>query len=114
MTMMTQPRLDRRVTLETFTGAQDTTGFTVKTWELLATVWAEMSSSTSTRAEERITGDNYEIAERTMIFTIRYRSDLTLTAQHRLRHRGDTFRIAGIQEVQRRQYLKLTCIAEVG
>jgi SPP1 family predicted phage head-tail adaptor len=109
-------RLDRRITLERKTTAQDALGHPVETWSdenrtppLNQQVWANRRDMT---AAERFRA-NQELATLTSVFTIRWRAGVT-SGDHRINDDGVIFDIEGGPAEPpntRRQWLELTCTA---
>jgi SPP1 family predicted phage head-tail adaptor len=98
-------RLDRRITIEIKTVAQDEFGQPVETWTTLATVWAHKRDI---RASEKFRAQQ-EIAEEAAVFEIRWRSGID--AGDRLVHDGKTYDIEGVAEIGRREGLELMATA---
>jgi len=65
-------KLNRRVTIESNTPSQSTTGEPVESWSTLDTVWAEMMKPS---VAERFMGDKFA-GFRGIVWRIRYRSDI--------------------------------------
>lgn len=94
--------LDRRVTVESFTTTADAAGEPIKTWSTFVTFWA---SRRDVRGWERFNGSQ-EIATRTAV----YRSRWVAGIHERMRvvDAGTTYRIVGIADDERRNWLELT------
>lgn len=99
-------RLDKQVTLQTFTIAQDTLGQPVETWSTLATVWANKKDVSAT---ERVLAQR-DVSTLASVWTIRHLSGLT--AKNRLQHNGTNYDIMGIRELGRQEYLELLTEAQ--
>lgn len=95
-------RLDRRLRIETATQTRDEWNHPVDTWETLATVWA---SRRDRRANEQ-TETNQTVGVSVVEWTIRHRDDITTDARV-VDAYGGTYEIRGIQEVGRREGLRL-------
>lgn len=94
-------RLDRRIVIQSVTTAADSYGEPIETWADLDTVWA---------AYEPLRGREYFEAQQIDAqleakFTIRYRDDITV--QMRIVHDGDTYGIASVREIGRRDGTEL-------
>ena len=100
-------KMDRLITIETFTEAQDNFGEPIKTWTTLATVWAEV---VPTRGTERFVAAQTH-AERTTTFRIRYRDDVT--EEMRIVWESAEYDISGIVELKRQRQLEITAQATV-
>ena len=99
--------LDRQITIEEATTAQDSYGQPLETWTTFAVVWA---AKVDIKARERFTA-NQPLAEETTRFRIRYLDNLT--PQMRVRHDGKVYDIQGIAELGRRVGLEITARAQV-
>ena len=100
-------KLDRRITIQSPTSTRDGAGQPVEAWALLATVWARVEHL---RGKEPFQGQEFN-AQRTSVFTIRYRTDLDETM--RIIFDGDTYDILAIAEKGRREGLEITALALV-
>jgi SPP1 family predicted phage head-tail adaptor len=101
--------LDRRITLERFTATRDArSGEQVKTWAPIATVWASRR-----RATARETLAAAEIAaEVSDVFEIRYEDEWAdLGPLDRLMFEGRTYQIASVDEIGRREGLRIAALA---
>lgn len=98
-------RLDRLVTIQVATMAQDETGQPVETWADWKQVWM---GKKDIRAFERFRS-NQELAEETTVWTSHWIEGLT--PEHRLVVEGKTFDILGIAELGRRSGLEITATA---
>lgn len=98
-------KLDRLVTLQTFTSGRDADyGSETKTWTTLAQVWARVEGVSGREFfSARQTG-----AERTLRLTIRYRSDVTEKLRVLL-DGGRTLEVHTLREIGRRRGLELIC-----
>lgn len=106
--VMRAGRLDRRVTLQSRTLAQDAaTGQNVETWSDLATVWA---SKRDVRGREFIAAQGTN-ADADTVFEIRYMPGLSVL--NRLVYDGVTHDIVHVAEIGRREGLQLVCTAKV-
>lgn len=95
-------RMDRRITIQQFTSAQNSAGEPIETWTALATVWGSKMDITG---RERFTSQQ-QLEEETTVFRIRYRSDVTV--KMRLVCETKTYRIDAIAEMGRRRALDIT------
>lgn len=95
-------QLDRTITIQTFTVAQDATGQPIQTWSTLAIVRA---SVLEVNARERFQALR-EVGVFSAVFTIRWLSGLN--DRNRVIYDGKTYDIVGIQEQGRRQWLALS------
>ena len=108
---MTDPgSLDRRITIQQATEAQDSKGQPIKTWAALATVWAEVIPVGGSEIfQARQVG-----AETVAKFRIRYRSDIE--RKMRVVYDSDNYDITDASEdrrFERRQFLLITATARV-
>lgn len=104
-------RLDRQITFQTFTEAQDATGQPLQTWADLTdvpTVWARLER---TSGNEGFTAGHVELAERNVNFIIRHRTDLH--EEMRVSYDGELFDIEGIEEIGRADMLRIVTRAQV-
>lgn len=104
---MNAGKLDRRITINTTTTAQDNAGQPIATTVLLATVWAHVDQL---RGREPFQGEQFN-AQQLTVFTIRYRSDVDETMS--IVHDGETYDIQSIREIGRREGLEITALALV-
>ncbi len=108
---MSEPgHLDRRITVQQNTPAQDAAGQPVESWADLATVWAEVVPVGGTELfQARQFG-----AETVVKFRIRYRGDVTRAM--RVVYDSDNYDIADVAEdrrFERRQFEIITATARV-
>ena len=94
--------LDRRINLYTYTQTQSQTGEPVRSWTLLAAVWALVEYS---GGSENIIADT-PTATADIFFTIRYRS--SITEKIRVEYHGVSYNVTHIEEIDRKRYLKLS------
>lgn len=95
-------KLDRRVTIQQLTTTQDSWNHPVESWATLATVWATKQPRRAVEPTEA----QQVVALGLVDWFIRYRSDVT--AQLRLLDAdGTAYEIVGVQEIGRREGLKL-------
>lgn len=94
-------RLDRRITLQRRTLAENDYGEAIETWVDLATVWAEMLP---VRGAERYAAQQ-TVAETEIKWRIRWRPNLTPI--DRLTYDGRTYDVNGVLEIGRRIGLEL-------
>jgi SPP1 family predicted phage head-tail adaptor len=106
--------MDRRVTFQTFTEAQNSFGEPVKTWANLVTsptVWAKVEDIAGSRFAERYAAGKVQGVIDTR-FTVRYRSDLSV--EMRVVHEDRNYDIRSLVEIGRRVGLEIlaTAVAE--
>lgn len=102
-------RLDRRVILQSCTISQEADGGVIRTYQNVATVWA---SVTPEKGQENF-ADDQPIARQSVVFTIRYRAGVE--PKGRVQYQGRFYNIRDVQEVGRREGLKIVADAdEVG
>lgn len=89
--------LDRRITIASFTESQNAYGEPVKTWNTLATVWANVKPASG----REFFNSNQRVAEVDTIFKIRYRDDVT--PQMRVLYNGSIYDIKSILEIGGRE-----------
>ncbi|MEN7549315.1 phage head closure protein [Rapidithrix thailandica] len=102
-------KLDRRITLERFTVTQDDYGQEIKTWEVLASVWAAVNAeSRQTKGNERFEA-HQQVAVSEHIFQIRYLPGLTSTTDEKMRivYRNALYNILDVKEIGRREGLEI-------
>ena len=97
-------RMDRRITLQTATETQNTSGEPVPTWSDLATVWARVTPQSTAESFQ----DDQEHATRQTVFRIRYRSDVN--EKTRISYDSQTYDITGIVEIGRREALDISAV----
>jgi SPP1 family predicted phage head-tail adaptor len=106
--MMLAGALDRLVTLQRATMANDSFNTPVPTWGDLATVWA---AAVPVSDRERLAASEVS-ASITHRFTIRWTSGVSdLSPTDRLTFDGRTFDIFGVKEIGRREGLEITAMA---
>lgn len=94
-------QLDRRVTLQYPTYAQNSMGESIRTWVNAATVWASWLPQGGREFRSALSWHS----DASGVYRIRHRTDVT--AEWRLIHGDDTFEIIVPSEVERRCYLDL-------
>ncbi|MBI3936770.1 MAG: phage head closure protein [Betaproteobacteria bacterium] len=94
-------RMDRRITIEQPSEAQDAAYGTTVTWTVLAVVAASWEAL---RGQERIVADSMQSTIEGK-FRIRWRSDVTPAM--RIRHDGRTYNIRGVIPLGRQDALEL-------
>jgi SPP1 family predicted phage head-tail adaptor len=94
--------LDRRISIWTPTATQTATGEPLRTYTLLRTCWAQVIES---GGNESIIADTPTVT-RDLFFTIRYYSGIT--EKMRIIYNSTNYNITHIEEIDRRNYLKLT------
>lgn len=103
-------RLRDRITLQNYITTQDEVGQVHKTWEDVATVWAEVKA---------ITGKELMLAQKEMSSTtirifIRYRKDVNTTYRIKFPFLGsDYLNIKAVLPDAKRTYLELLCEAGI-
>jgi SPP1 family predicted phage head-tail adaptor len=101
-------KLDRRITLQRATFAQDATGQQVPSWADLATVWA---AKLNVSDGERMAASEVA-AQIDLRFQIRWSTDVAdLNAKDRVIFEGLTFDIAGTKELGRREGIEISASA---
>jgi len=98
-------RMDRLITLQSYTETQATSGAITKNWAPIATVWAE---KIPIRGAERFVGSQI-VAELEAKYRIRFRSDLT--AAKGIIDNEEEFDIQSIIELGRKEGLEITAKA---
>jgi SPP1 family predicted phage head-tail adaptor len=102
--------MDRRITIQTFSTAQDAYGQPVPTWTTLATVWAEFRAA---RGIERFLSEQHD-AQAYGSWRIRYRTDVAPTAKMRVvDDHSVTHDITSVVEIGRREGWELHAFAHV-
>ena len=101
-------RLDRRITLRTYTESQNAFGEVRTNYEDLATVWAKIEYKA---ASEQFHAHR-ETAKSTIFFTIRYRSDF-FDKKNQIVFESRTYDIEAVREMGRRQYLEIEATERV-
>ena len=96
-------KLDRRITIESFSNAVDPHGTPVETWSKFACVRAELIEA-RTEEYQRAYGEGGNVA---VIFRIRWLDDVT--TGHRVVYEGRNLNIRDIKEIGRRRGLELRC-----
>lgn len=99
--------LDRYITVQTFTTAQDATGAPIPTWTTLANVFA---NKRDIGVGERLASQR-ELSTLMTVWTIRHLSGLT--AKNRIQYDSETYEVIGIRERGRQEYLELTTEAKL-
>jgi SPP1 family predicted phage head-tail adaptor len=97
-------KLNRRIVIQSFTDAQDDYGQPIRTWATLATLWASIYFKSG---NEQFEADQ-KTALNEVIFTIRYRSDITEVM--RVSYDSAFYDIRYIEEVNLKRYLMLRCL----
>jgi SPP1 family predicted phage head-tail adaptor len=102
--------LDREIQLQTYAqiGSDPEYNTPIVDWTTFAGEWAK---ATETPGREYLSGASQEVAERKVVFTIRWRSDVGVT--DRVIWEGEEFDIENLREVGRREGLELHCRAIV-
>lgn len=108
---MPEPRLDRRIQIQTRDATRAADGSQANTWTTIATVWAAKKDVPSVRRGEMFAGDQHSDTLYTE-WTIRYRAGMT-GAERIVGPDGTVYNCIGVpQEIDRRKYL--VCVAERG
>ena len=98
--------MDRRIAIKRATLTTNAYGERVETWATLATVWAEIqykegSGKESIQSEQIYTSQPVE-------FIIRYSSDVaSIRPSDRVAYNSDNYQIEAIQEIGRREGLRI-------
>lgn len=101
--------LDRRVQIERQVSTRAPgTGADVKTWAILATLWASVDEFTNTGATEEYMREGVEVHGAISRIRIRYRSDIDTTMRVNLGN-GVLRQIVGMAMMGRREGLELSC-----
>ena len=95
-------RLDRRIIIQQKTVTFDSFGDETESWTELSTVWANVIVKSG---RESFNNDQ-EIAERTVIFRIRYLS--TVTERMRISYNSVFYDIESIKELGRREGMEIS------
>lgn len=95
-------QLDRRIQFLSRTVTQTATGEPSRSWSSFLTCWAQVEESSG---GETITADTPTVTHE-LLFTVRYRS--TITELLRILYNGKNYQITHIEEIERRNYLKIT------
>lgn len=103
-------RMDRRIIIQKET-LTNTKGSISKSWSELDEVWAAVIDRAGAESPD---GDQI-VAQRTLTFRIRYRSDVTEKMRVRYPEGGSTYYdIREVRELGRQDGLDLVAVAEVG
>lgn len=102
---MNPGRYNRLVTIQTVTETRDAGGGKVDTWSNFCQLWALKQNGSGS---ETVNADRHEYMN-TTVWTVRFRSDVT-TKMRLVDDIGDIYNIEGIEEIGRRQAMKLTTI----
>lgn len=94
-------KLDRRVTIEQVVETRDAYGGIIETWSTFAVMWAQVMP---TNANEIYNADALRAFKMTT-FTIRWREGLD--PKMRIQFDGHTYRIVGLKEVGRRDFIDI-------
>lgn len=84
--------LRERIVIESLSEAQSTSGHPAQSWSTLATVWAAVDYRQLPSDEKEMTGR--KVAEQVVLFTVRYRSDVT--EKHRISYNSQYYDITSI------------------
>lgn len=94
--------MDRKITIQSVTESQSSSGAVTETWADLADVWAQVLP---VRGSESF-AEGRDLALKTRQFVMRYRDDLT--TKHRLVHESNNYDIELIEEIGRHEGLTVT------
>jgi len=97
-------QLDRQIILANYTETADAVGYMSKSWTDAATVWAKVVTQSGTEGQD----NQQEIARSRVMFTIRFRNDITIDESTRIEYKSDYYDIVSIKEIGREEYLELT------
>lgn len=97
--------MDKRVLIQVYTETVAVNGERTSTWSDYDWRWAELMNSSS---NEQTEGDRYVIATSC---TFRLRWDIVVTEKYRILYRNRIYNIVGINEVDRRRFMDITCDA---
>jgi SPP1 family predicted phage head-tail adaptor len=100
-------RMDRRITVQSFTTTQNAIGEPEKTWTALYT---DISAEVAQVGGREYFSADQRVAEADCRFYIRYRGDIT--EQMRIVYDGKTYDIKHIREIGRRERLEILAKAE--
>ncbi|CUX15388.1 MULTISPECIES: phage head closure protein [Agrobacterium] len=103
---MRSGKLDRSITIQSFTSVPNEYGTPVSTWTDVATVRAQLIQSST---EEFLTGGASD--ETVVIFRTRFLSGVT--GASRVLYQGGEFNIREVKEIGRRKGLELRCDRKV-
>lgn len=96
--------LDRRITLQSRTVAANAYNEQIETWTDILDVWAKVEYPAT--GSDEITQSGLNVAFQRVMFTIRHRNDIGFV--ERIVYKSETYDIERIEEIGRKQYLKLT------
>jgi SPP1 family predicted phage head-tail adaptor len=102
---MNPGRYNRLVTIQEMAETRDLGGGKVEAWGDFCQLWALKQNGTG---NESVNADRHEYTN-TTIWTVRFRSDVT-TKMRLVDDIGEVYNIEGIEEIGRRQAMKLTTI----
>lgn len=92
-----------RITIQQVSEAQSTSGHAAETWSDLATVWAAVEYRQLPSDEKEMAGR--KTAEQVILFTTRYRSDVT--EKHRISYASEVYDITSISITPDRFYMTM-------
>jgi len=98
-------KLDRQITIESATVAQDAAGEPIKTWATFATVQAQRID---VRGQERFTSEQ-DLAVRTATFRIRWLAGVD--EEMRIVDESSTYEIKGIADNRRQGWMEISAEA---
>ena len=98
---MPSGNLDRYITIESYTEAQSSSGYPVRTYSTYSQVWAERLPSSG---DESVI-DNQITAKQGVDWMIRY--DSGVNEKMRISYGSEYYNIESVEEIGRRYYLKL-------
>jgi SPP1 family predicted phage head-tail adaptor len=94
--------LDRKITIQRASGAQDAYGEGLNVWYDLAEVWAKVEWNTKNNSEGE--GASQIVQRDVISFTVRHRD---VTARDRVKYRDDYYDIEGVAEMGGRNRFKV-------
>lgn len=100
-------RFDRKITIQSYTAAQDGFGEQILTWGTLVQCWAsaEWPMAHSDEGQEAA----QQTATERMDFTIRYLDAKTVEPKMRVQYDSKTYDILAVLPIGRRRFLTLKC-----
>lgn len=104
MSLLPAGALTRKITIQSPTETRNSIGEAVTTWSTFATVRAQRLDKTA----REIFASDREQAERTTVYRLRYRSDLS--AKMRVVEDGKTYDIEGITELGHKDGLEILAV----
>ena len=93
--------MDRRIQIGTYTEIKNDSGENLRTWTYANAIWAQLQPA---GGREQLEADQ-KVGAIDAIFLIRYRSGIT--QRNLVKYNSENYDILGIEEVDRKRYLKL-------